>query len=162
METLKIENDKKHVFTPNKLDSRKLKGVRKSIYDLAKNEIEALIKHFNDDAKEEPHYHYYQFLKKYIHVKEGDCYYYFDPSKVQHLEDNRIYLVKVQSVEFSVDDNSLNIVIYNPNLNDGDNVNFNYESQIYSGCHELLLNESDIIKWINNFARDLEVNELPF
>ena len=162
METLKIENNKEDVFTPNKLDSRKLKGVRKFIHDLAKNEVEAITKHLKDDAELEPLFFHYNFLKKYIHVKEGDCYYYYDPTRVEFLKDNRIYLVKVKRVEFNLDDDSLNITIENPRLKGGNEVYFNYENQLDSDCHKLLLNEADIIEWVDNFALDFKFNELPF
>lgn len=164
METLKIENDKKNVFTPNKLDSRKLKGVRKFIHYLAKNEVEAITKHHKDDAELEPLYHHYNFLKKYIHVKEGDCYYYYDPdAKIQPLySHNKIFLVKVKRVEFDLGDDSLNITIENPRLKGGNEVYFNYENQLDIDSHELLLNEADMIEWIDNVALDFKFNELPF
>ena len=111
-------------FKPNNLDPAKLKGVRKFLYDAALVQIERIEKGLSDEGSQY-FLHLYNFLKKYIHVKQGDYYYYFE-SKDDDSKENRIFLVKVVRVEIDLIDNSINIVLESSNLNDGKEVYFNY------------------------------------
>lgn len=150
-------------FKPNNLDPANLKGVRKFIYDDALAQIEKIEKEppldFDEDA--EHFLHLYNFLKKYIHVKEGDYYYYFEPTD-NHSKENKIFLVKVERVELDLSDHSLNIILVNPKLNDGKEVYFNYVTQQYICYPELLLNEADIIECMKKNAQEYDSNPLPF
>jgi len=150
-------------FKPNNLDPAKLKGVRKFLYDDALVQIEKIEKEppldFDEDAQ---HFLYlYNFLKKYIHVKRGEFYYYFEPQDDLSKE-NRIFLVKVVRVEIDLSDNSINIVLESSKLNDGKEVYFNHTNQAYYRSGELLLNEADIIECMKKYAQEYDSDPLPF
>jgi hypothetical protein len=155
---LKKHLERRSTFKPNNLDARKLKGLNKLIYDNLKDSEEKLKSHFSDNehsSGDEYKLAEIDFNLKHLHINKGDIYYYHEFSE------GRVYQVEVKKVNIDLDDGTLNLVLQNPDLNDGKCYDFSFADEFYSS-DSLLLNDKDLIEYVHTSSHKIRRDDLPF
>lgn len=131
------EIEDKKEFKSNPLDTKKLTGINKILYDFVKETEESV-----QDSELK---YRCEFTLKHLHVNEGDYVFYYAQ------DEQEIYKVKVKEVNFNLKSKTLVLILESNHLNDGKAFAHEYESTVYDSGR-VLITDQDIINHVKNTA----------